>query len=148
MPHLNQIPSCAHPPSSRSQGLPQRLRVTRRKRSPVPARHGNKTRRIQATTNRMTINIIVLLNLDTIEESHVEQVQFSVCKERSCTHAISNAVCEQGSFGLLEPSLGTEDAGVGPYLIIYWMLVRVEVWMWQCTYPYYMPMHSKTRQFL
>jgi len=71
----------------------------------------------------MAIHLVRLLNLETVEKSHVDKVQFSVGKERARAHAITDSVCEERSIGLFEPSLRTEDLGIRPDLIIYQLSV-------------------------
>lgn len=63
----------------------------------------------------MVVHIVVLLNLEAVEKSHVDEVELAVGQQRASAHAVADAVCEQRRVGLLEPSLGAEDLGVGPH---------------------------------
>jgi hypothetical protein len=59
------------------------------------------------------------LNAETVERPHEDQVQFTICQERTCAHAVSEAVCENWRIGLFEPALWSELLGVGPYIGVY-----------------------------
>lgn len=67
----------------------------------------------------------MLLNLEAVEKSHVQEIELSVGKQGSGAHAIAHAVGEQGGIGLLEPALGSEDLGICPDLLVLEVLARV-----------------------
>lgn len=62
----------------------------------------------------MAINIIMLLNNIAVEQAHKDQVELTVGKQRSSTHAVAETISEQGRIGLLKPSLRPEDFRVFP----------------------------------
>ena len=61
----------------------------------------------------MRIHIITLLNFETIQHPHKDEIQLAIREQAARTHPVPEAVGEERGVGLLEPALGTEGLGVG-----------------------------------
>lgn len=108
----------------RLQHITQRASIARHKSRLVRPRHRYKGSRIGVARNGMVVHIVVLLNLEAVEKSHVDEVELAVGQQRASAHAVADAVCEQRRVRLLEPPLGAEDLGVGPHFRVYGVLVE------------------------
>jgi hypothetical protein len=64
----------------------------------------------------MIINVLHFLDSKTVQQSDEDEVQFSVSKERSGTHAVAHAVREDWGIGLLNPAVRPENFWIAPYV--------------------------------
>lgn len=83
------------------QSCLQGLGIPWRENGLVAARHSHKTGGIQVACDGIAIDVVVLLDLEAVEKSHVQEIELSVGKQGSGAHAIANTVGEQGGIGLL-----------------------------------------------
>ncbi len=94
--------------------LAQRRFTPRHKFGPISMWHSHQTRRVHVALYRMTIDIIVLFDFETVQEANEREVQFPICKNRSSAHSVPKTVGEHRCIWLFEPTFRAERFGVGP----------------------------------
>lgn len=70
----------------------QSLFIPRYEPRPVWPRHRDQTRGIRVPSYRMAIHVIKLFDPEAIDETKKYEIQFTIGKQRACTHTIAQSV--------------------------------------------------------